>query len=77
MGHSPAGASAASIIHYAQGVNSAKFMMYNYGRQQNLIEYGQELPPEYNVSKITAPVAMYWGQNDWLASPPVRKQNFM
>jgi len=71
MGHSPAGSSAGCIIHYAQGVNSGKFRKYNYGKAENLIVYGQEEPPEYDVSKITAPVAFYWGQNDWLAAPAV------
>ena len=33
--------------------------------------YGQEEPPEYDTTKITAPVALYWSDNDWLAEPVV------
>jgi len=66
MGHTPAGASVRSLVHYAQGVNSGKFRMFNHGKADNLIHYGQEEPPEYDISKITAPVALYWSENDWL-----------
>ncbi|CAG7718918.1 unnamed protein product [Allacma fusca] len=66
MGHTPAGASVRSLVHYAQGVNSGEFMQYDHGKQKNLERYGQEKPPRYDVSKITAPIALYWGENDWL-----------
>lgn len=66
MGHTPAGASVRSLVHYAQGVNSGLFRKFNHGKKENLEIYGTELPPEYDVSKITAPVALYWGENDWL-----------
>jgi len=64
--HTPAGASVRSLVHYAQGVNSGEFRQYNHGKKENLAIYGQEEPPKYDVSKITAPVAFYWSDNDWL-----------
>ena len=33
--------------------------------------YGQKDPPEYHLELVTAPVAAYWSENDWLASPIV------
>ncbi|CAL8103706.1 unnamed protein product [Orchesella dallaii] len=66
MGHVPAGASVRSLVHYAQGVMSGVFRKYDFGRATNLEVYGQVNPPEYDISKITAPVALYWGENDWL-----------
>jgi lysosomal acid lipase/cholesteryl ester hydrolase len=66
MGHTPAGASVRSLVHYAQGVNNGAFRQYNHGKEKNLERYGQEVPPDYDLSKITAPVALYWGENDWL-----------
>ena len=66
MGHTPAGSSTRNLVHYAQGVNSGKFRMYNHGKKDNLAHYGQEEPPEYDLSKITAPIALYWSANDWL-----------
>jgi len=61
-----------SLVHYAQGVNTGIFRMYNHGKERNLELYGQEEPPMYDFSKITAPVALYWGENDWLGPPAVR-----
>lgn len=66
LGHTPAGASVRSLVHYAQGVNSGLFRQFNFGKEENLEKYGQETPPIYDVTKITAPVAFYWGENDWL-----------
>jgi len=66
LGHMPAGSSVRCLVHYAQGVNSGKFRKYNFGRAKNLEVYGTPDPPEYRVDRITAPVAFYWGENDWL-----------
>lgn len=67
----PAGSSVRCLVHYAQGVNSGKFRKYDHGRAKNLEVYGTPDPPEYNVDRITAPVAFYWGENDWLGAKPV------
>jgi len=53
-------------------VNSGGFRKYDYGPDKNLEVYGQEIPPEYDFTKITAPIALYWAQNDWLGVPSVR-----
>jgi len=66
LGHTPAGASTKSLIHYAQGINSHEFRRYDFGKAENQEIYGQDTPPVYDVTKITAPVAFYWGSNDWL-----------
>lgn len=41
--------------------------MYNYGSEGNLLEYGQTTPPEYNLSAVSAPIAVYHGSTDSLA----------
>lgn len=66
LGHMPAGSSVRCLVHYAQGVNSGKFRKYDFGRTKNIEVYGTPDPPEYRVDRITAPVAFYWGENDWL-----------
>jgi len=43
--------------------------MYDFGRKGNQEKYGQDTPPIYDIGKVTAPVAAYWSQNDWLAAP--------
>ncbi|KAG8180332.1 hypothetical protein JTE90_016366 [Oedothorax gibbosus] len=66
--HSPAGSSSKSILHYGQLIVSGKFQKYDY-RSENMLHYSQSTPPEYDVSKITTPVALIWGENDYLADP--------
>jgi len=68
IGHSPAGASTRSIVHYGQGVNSGLFRQFNHGKNKNLELYGQETPPEYDLTKITCPVALYWAESDLLGT---------
>jgi hypothetical protein len=31
---------------------------------ENQIRYGQSTPPEYDLSKVTCPVILFWSQND-------------
>jgi lysosomal acid lipase/cholesteryl ester hydrolase len=66
--HLPAGSSTKSIVHFAQMVNSKKFTKYDYGKD-NMKQYNQTTPPEYDVSNITTPVALLWSLNDALADP--------
>nr|XP_022911984.1 lipase 3-like [Onthophagus taurus] len=68
MTNTPAGAATKQLLHYAQDINSGEFRKYDYGLIQNLIKYGSVSPPSYNLNKITAPVAMIYSKNDWLAA---------
>jgi len=58
-----------SILHYAQSYNSKEFTKFDYGPDGNQERYGQPTPPVYDMSKVTAPVALVWGENDWLGVP--------
>lgn len=57
---------------YFRAGNNYEFCMYDFGRKGNQEKYGQETPPIYEPEKVTAPVATYWSDNDWLAAPEVR-----
>merc|ERR1712002_1319360 len=63
------GTSARSLVHYAQSVNNKKFCKYDFGKDGNMEHYGQETPPEYDLKKVTAPVAILWAEGDWLGDP--------
>lgn len=65
--HSPAGASAMNMIHYAQIVRSWQFRQYDHGFL-NFYRYGQFTPPLYRFTTHTAPVSFYHSTNDWMAS---------
>nr|CAD7434529.1 unnamed protein product [Timema monikensis] len=68
LGHTPAGASTRQIIHYGQEVKSGYFRQYDHGSVENLLKYGSLNPPDYDLSKVTAPVSLHYSNNDWLAS---------
>jgi len=69
VAHTPAGASTRTVVHYAQEINSKKFLHFDWGRKENMIRYGQEKPPEYSLDKVTCPVVLCWSDNDILADP--------
>ncbi|XP_022912360.1 lipase 3-like [Onthophagus taurus] len=69
----PGGCSANQIIHYGQLIASAKFRRFDYGLVGNLGEYGSTTPPEYDVSKITAPIAIFYGAKDEIATADVEQ----
>ncbi|KAJ2951737.1 hypothetical protein O0L34_g13902 [Tuta absoluta] len=64
--HYPSTFSTKQLIHYGQLIKSATFRQYDHGRAQNMAIYGSELPPDYPVGKISAPVALFYTKkNDW------------
>ncbi|XP_022910211.1 lipase 3-like [Onthophagus taurus] len=66
MSNVPAGISYRQLIHYGQEINSKRFTHYDFGAEQNLEIYGQEDTPDYDISAITAPVALFYSDNDWI-----------
>lgn len=72
----PAGSSTKQFLHYAQGIQSNKFRQFNLGRTKNLAKFGTPEPPDYNLSRVIAPVALWYASNDWLVSPKVYSAKF-
>lgn len=56
------GSSVDQLVHYAQGINSAKFAMFDYGWTKNMLVYGSLSPPSYNLGAITAPVYLHYSE---------------
>lgn len=69
LGHWPAGASMMQFIHYGQLVASQKFRRFDFGDEGNMITYGQSAPPDYDLSKVTVPVVLFYSPKDWLSDP--------
>jgi hypothetical protein len=42
--------------------------MFDFGILRNLQRYGNIQPPSYDLSAVTAPVYLYYADNDWMAA---------
>lgn len=63
--NAPGGVSVGQLTHYLQIINGDGVMRrYNDGKSA-------DLPEAYDLSLISAPVALYYGENDWLSSEKV------
>lgn len=70
--HTPAGASTHTVLHYAQEKQVPGFHAYDWGDPQvNWQHHHSYTPPEYLLSDVTTPVALYWSDNDYFAMPGV------
>lgn len=68
LAHEPAGASTKTLIHYAQEIhNKGRFQQFDYGPVGNMRQYGTMKPPEYEMKKVTLPIALLSAENDWLS----------
>ncbi|KAJ3639987.1 hypothetical protein Zmor_003313 [Zophobas morio] len=56
------------LFHYLQEIKSGEFCQYDHGSEKNLEIYGSARPPVYDLSKISTPVAAYYGKNDVLVN---------
>ncbi|XP_043269208.1 uncharacterized protein [Venturia canescens] len=71
IGHVPAGASWKQLVHFGQGyMRPGTFRAFDYvDKKKNLRLYDSPIPPDYELDKITAPVALFSSDNDRLATP--------
>lgn len=70
LSYNPSGASIKSFKHFIQLMYTKKprFQKYDYGTELNLKNYGTELPPIYDISKIKTKIAMFYGEGDNLCT---------
>lgn len=66
LGHLPAGCSVDQLYHFGQLIKTGRFQKYNpeyfdYSRNSSIS------PPDYNLSNVKTPVALYYSDQDWLA----------
>lgn len=67
--HFPAGTSAKDMVHVSQLIKSQQFQRFDYGTAGNLERYGSQNPPAYDMSKLTVPTALFFGQSDVWVTP--------
>ncbi|XP_072762549.1 uncharacterized protein [Anoplolepis gracilipes] len=69
LSYFPAGTSFKTMIHFAQVMKSGKFCQYNYGDMKNRLIYNSTEPPDYNLTNITIPIALFYSAGDMLTTP--------
>jgi len=69
--YEPFPTSVLNIAHWAQGVRTNLFEMFDFGPTGNMQHYGQSTPPQYNLANYpsTLPTALFTGGIDGLADP--------
>ncbi|KAK9870230.1 hypothetical protein WA026_006314 [Henosepilachna vigintioctopunctata] len=60
----PASASMTQVIHLLQLIDSRRWQKLDYGPTENYRRYGTEIPPLYDTSRATSPVAYYHSTYD-------------
>lgn len=68
MANYPVGGSFKQLMHYFQVYNSGKFRQYDYGPEKNRLLYKSAAPPDYRLDRVTAPVFIYYSENDYIVS---------
>ena len=57
-------------MHNDQAIKTGTWQgLYLGSDDLNMAEWNSTYPPAYKYEGITAPVALFWGQNDWLVVP--------
>ncbi|NXF95838.1 LIPM Lipase, partial [Eubucco bourcierii] len=64
----PDSTSLQNILHWRQFYQTGEFKGYDYG-SDNLLHYNQTTPPFYQLEKMQAPLAAWYGGQDWISVP--------
>ncbi|KAG5881589.1 hypothetical protein JTB14_034809 [Gonioctena quinquepunctata] len=65
--NSPAGVSMKMLKHFGQQINSGHFRRYDY-KTSNMDRYNSSIPPNFTLSEASAPIALYYSQNDFFVA---------
>ncbi|XP_068151392.1 lipase 3 [Drosophila tropicalis] len=68
LSHTPSGASIKQLEHFGQLMKSGHFRKFDRGYLRNQLEYNRITPPDYDLSRVKVPVALYYSVNDLLVS---------
>ncbi|KAL0123903.1 hypothetical protein PUN28_006026 [Cardiocondyla obscurior] len=68
LSYVPAGSSVQAFEHYYQNVLAKDFRHYDFGIAENYRRYKQKTPPSYDVKKISAPINIFYSENDMIVT---------
>ncbi|XP_004680955.2 PREDICTED: lipase member N [Condylura cristata] len=67
MSHAPTGSSIQNILHIKQLYRSDEFRAYDWGSEaENMLHYNQSHPPQYDLTAMKVPTAVWVGGHDVL-----------
>lgn len=64
----PTGVSTKSLVHFGQLIRNVRFQQFDYGMEVNIKIYNRWTPPNYNLKRCTAPVAIIYSDHDTLVA---------
>ncbi|KAM6442643.1 lipase member M-like isoform 2-T2 [Liasis olivaceus] len=68
ISYCPDSTSVQNLLHWGQIYKTGQFRAFDYGNG-NKERYNQDEPPSYNLERITVPISIWYGENDWLVNP--------
>lgn len=71
MSHVPAGLSLNTPLHYLQSIKAGRFQKMDLGLENNRKRYLRDSPPEYELSRVSCPVAVQYSLGDFLVNASV------
>lgn len=71
LSYLPSGAGYLNDVHYGQLIHAKTetFRRFDHGKAENQKRYHQDTPPDYDLSKVKFPIAVFAGLKDVLADP--------
>jgi lysosomal acid lipase/cholesteryl ester hydrolase len=72
LAYTPSGTSVHNMVHFASSFREDQFGEFDYGKDCllhdcNKKHYGTDTPPQYDLTKVSVPTALFRGGNDSLA----------
>jgi len=67
--HFPTGVSTWVLAHFLQLAKSGRFQKFDYGKENNIIRYGQAFPPDYPLYQINLRrISIFYSINDAISN---------
>ncbi|XP_044761444.1 lipase 3-like [Coccinella septempunctata] len=61
---SPNTVSLKQVTHFSQIIRENTFRMFDYGPEKNFEKYNSRTPPNYDLSKVSVPIGLFYSRND-------------
>ena len=77
FGGMPSPTSARVVSQWLQWIGGGNFTKYDFGKDDNVKNYGHPIPPKYDLYKVTAPFQVFRADNDFLTPKEVKHHSYV